>query len=118
MRSFENVLEQALAQVFEGQPVDVDITFEEIAAAWTRLGLRKSDLHEVIHAMVEQECLIARNLAGSLGFVLTERGAQRFTTRRHGQQQLQSWLKQRREIQPQDSRLDPVDGNLEPCVLQ
>jgi hypothetical protein len=99
MLARENVLEQALAQIFDGQPVGVDITFMEIAAAWARLGLRKSDLHDAIHEMVESEYLIPRNLAGSLGFALSHQGAQRFSTCRQQQDFLQNWLNQRRELQ-------------------
>lgn len=98
MMAKENVLEQALARVFDGQPVDVDMTFAEIAAAWTRLGLRKSDLHDAIHEMVESEYLIPRNLAGSLGFALSQHGAHRFSSCRQ-QDFLQHWLHQRRELQ-------------------
>lgn len=106
MQAFENILEQALAQVLDGQPVGVDITFAEVSAAWARLGLRKSDLHETVRDMVERQYLIARNLSGSLGFALTEDGALHFSVFRHRQDELQAWLKQRREIQPQDPKPD------------
>lgn len=105
----ENVLEQALAQVFDGQPVDVDITFEEIGAAWAKLGLRKSDLHIAVSEMVENGCLHARNLSGSLGFALSDYGAQRFNNCRHQQDKLQAWLKQRREIPQQKPEPDSTE---------
>lgn len=99
MQARENVLERALVQVFDGQPVDVDMTFAEIAAAWARLGLRRSDLHEVIHEMVENEYLIPRNLAGSLGFALSQQGAHHFSVCRQQEDFLRHWLNQRRELQ-------------------
>ena len=114
MLAFENIREQALAQVFDGQPVGVDITFTEISAAWTRLGLRKSDLHEAICKMVEGQYLVSRNLSGSLGFALTNEGAQRFNLMRQHQGDLQSWLKQRREILPQE----PTSGGLDDAIRQ
>jgi len=106
----ENILEQALAQVFDGLPVNVDMTFAEINAAWARLGLRKTDLHEAIQKMVENHCLVARNLSGSLGFALTEHGATRFNKHRHQRDHLHDWLKQRNKIVPTDPGLD-VLGN-------
>lgn len=109
MLAFKDIREQALAQVFEGQPVGVDITFAEISAAWTRVGLRKADLHEAVCEMVERGYLLSRNLSGNLGFALTEEGAQRFWLARHHQGNLQSWLKQRREITPQTPTPDAID---------
>ena len=60
----ESILEQALAQVFDGKAAGARMTLADISAAWSAVGLRKSDLRDAIREMIESHCLAPLNIAG------------------------------------------------------
>lgn len=102
----ENVLEEALAQVFDGKSTGANMELEEITAAWAKTGLRKSDLRDALRQMVEAHGLIPYSHQGNLAFLLTEQGALRFDICRHRGTGLQAWLASRRELQDEYLPLD------------
>jgi hypothetical protein len=95
----ENILAQALAQVFEGRPVGARMGFTEITQAWHNLGLRLGDLRDAIREMVERHCLTVQEDQGDLVFELTALGCRRFDGCRDTVPSPQDWLRQLREIQ-------------------
>jgi len=96
----EDVLEQALAQVFDGKLAGESMSLEDITAVWNTLGLRKSDLREAIHQMIEQLCLETQNSMGNTAFMLTAHGAVRFYICLYCEANLQHWLRDRRLVEP------------------
>lgn len=79
----ENVLEHALAQVFDGKTAGERLSLAEIATVWPMVGLRHADMRDAIREMVESHCLETQSHHGGLEFVLTRRGEQRFNTYHH-----------------------------------
>ena len=79
----ENVLEQALAQVFDGKAAGEKLPLAEISTVWNTLGLRNSDMRDAIREMIECHCLETQSHHGGLEFVLTRRGEQRFNSCLH-----------------------------------
>lgn len=79
----ENVLEQAIAQVFDGKTAGEKLTLAEISTVWDTVGLRKADMRDAIREMIECHCLETQSHHGGLEFVLTRIGAQRFSSCRH-----------------------------------
>ena len=106
----ESILEQALAQVFDGKAAGARMTLADISAAWSAVGLRKSDLRDAIREMIESHCLAPLNIAGALAFALTEHGALRFDISRHHAISLQAWLSQRRESHAPQAAADPLSS--------
>lgn len=114
----ENILEQALAQVFDGKSAGASMSLAEISACWAQVGLRKSDLRDAIREMVEHRCLISYNYLDSLAFELTEHGAMRFDVSRHHQSGLQDWLKEHRTAQNDDRSIDALSSTWNRRALQ
>lgn len=83
MLNSENVLEHALAQVFDGKTAGERLSLAEIATVWHMVGLRHSDMRDAIREMVESHCLETQSHHGGLEFVLTRRGEQRFSAHHH-----------------------------------
>jgi hypothetical protein len=73
-----NVLEQALAQVFDGKSAGEKLSLAEISTVWNTVGLRNSDMRDAIREMIESHCLETQSHHGGLEFVLTRCGEQRF----------------------------------------
>ncbi|MES2489908.1 MAG: hypothetical protein V4607_08945 [Pseudomonadota bacterium] len=94
----ENVLEQALAQVFDGKPAGTRMALDDIAIAWKGVGLRRSDLSDALQAMVERNYLVVQNDLDNLFYVLTEHGAIRFYICLYCEDDLQKRLDGKREI--------------------
>lgn len=118
MQVSENILEQALAQVFDAKPAGASMTLAEIAAYWTQLGLRKSDLRDAIREMVEDHCLISYSHLDSLAFELTEHGAKRFDICRHHKSSLQDWLKEHQTARNDDRPMDALSNTWNRHALQ
>ena len=79
----EKVLEQAVAQVFDGKSAGERLSLAEISTVWGSVGLRSADMRDAIREMVECHCLETQSHHGGLEFVLTRRGEQRFSMCRH-----------------------------------
>lgn len=114
----ENVLEQALAQVFDGKSAGASLTLTDITTGWTSVGLRKADLRDALREMVEAQCLLVENQLGSLIFTLTEHGALRFEICRHHKTNLQNWLEERREIENEYRLVDALSASWNRRSLQ
>jgi hypothetical protein len=114
----ENILEQALAQVFDGIPAGASMTLAEVSAGWNKVGLRKSDLRDAIREMVEHRCLISYNYLDSLAFELTEHGAMRFDVCRDYKPGLQDWLKEQRAARSEDRAVDALSSTWNRRALQ
>jgi len=91
MISSENVLEQALAQVFDGKSAGEKLSLAEISTVWHAVGLRNTDMRDAIREMVESHCLETQSHHGGLEFVLTHRGEQRFNMCRHPHAADEGW---------------------------
>lgn len=74
----EKVLEQALAQVFDGKSAGERLSLAEISTIWHSVGLGNAEMRDVIREMVESHCLETQSHHGGLEFVLTRLGEQRF----------------------------------------
>lgn len=85
MQISENVMEHALAQVFDGKTAGERLSLAEIATVWHMVGLRHADMRDAIREMVESHCLETQSHHGGLEFVLTRRGEQRFSAYHHSQ---------------------------------
>ncbi len=79
----ESVLEQALAQIFDGKSAGEKLSLAEISSSWGTVGLRHADMRDAIREMVESHCLETQSHHGGLEFVLTRRGEQRFNSCLH-----------------------------------
>lgn len=79
----ENVMEHALAQVFDGKTAGERLSLAEISTVWGMVGLRHADMRDAIREMVESHCLETQSHHGGLEFVLTRRGEQRFSAYHH-----------------------------------
>lgn len=94
----ENILEQALAKVFDGKPAGTCMTLRDISIAWDNVGLRRSDLPDALQAMVQRNHLIAHDDTINPSYVLTERGAIRFYICLYCEADLQNRLDMQRQI--------------------
>jgi len=56
-----DILEQAMARVFEGQVAGEGMTLGQITTAWEKIALRRSDLSDAIREMMDTHCLVANN---------------------------------------------------------
>jgi hypothetical protein len=74
----EKVLEQALAQVFDGKSAGERLSLAEISTVWHAVGLGNAEMRDAIREMVESHCLETQSHHGGLEFVLTRLGEQRF----------------------------------------
>lgn len=88
----ENVLEQALAKIFDGKAAGEKLSLSEISAGWNAEGLRTADMRDAIREMIERHCLETQSHHGGLEFVLTRRGEQHFNNCRHHHADTQDWL--------------------------
>lgn len=79
----ENVLEQALAQVFDGKAAGEKLSLAEISTVWNASGLHNANMRDAIREMIESHCLETQSHHGGLEFVLTRLGEQRFNSYRH-----------------------------------
>ncbi len=79
----ENVLEQALAQVFDGKSAGEKLSLAEISTVWNASGLHNANMRDAIREMIESHCLETQSHHGGLEFVLTRLGEQRFSSCRH-----------------------------------
>jgi|GEM_PF-6159676 len=95
----ENVLEQALAQVFDGKSAGEKLSLAEISTVWGTVGLRSADMRDAIREMVENHCLETQSHHGGLEFVLTRYGAQRFSSCRPHAVASQDWLEGQHALQ-------------------
>lgn len=102
-----NVLEQGLAQVFDGKPAGTRMALEDITIAWSKVGLRQSDLREALWEMVERNYLVIQKDMDHLSFALTEQGAIRFYICLYCEANLQERLNAHREIQNEGDGLPP-----------
>lgn len=68
-----NTLRLALLRIFEnaGARAGDNLLFRDIATAWTRTGLRNSDLRDAVNEMIESGGLCSGDCDGALGFSLT-----------------------------------------------
>ena len=104
----ENFLEQGLAQVFDGKSAGTRMTLDDITTAWSKVGLRQSDLRDALSEMVERHYLVIRNEMGRLSFSLTEQGAIRFYICLYCEDNLQERLGSQREIQDESAARDAL----------
>ncbi len=95
----ENVLEQALAQVFDGKAAGEKLSLAEISTVWDTVGLRRADMRDAIREMIECHCLETQSHHGGLEFVLTRHGEQRFNSCRHHPVGTQDWAEERHALQ-------------------
>lgn len=79
----ENVLEQALAQVFDGKSAGEKLSLAEISTVWNTVGLGNASMRDAIREMIESHCLETQSHHGGLEFVLTRLGEQRFNNCLH-----------------------------------
>ena len=94
----ENVLEQALAQVFDGKSAGEKLSLAEISTVWNAVGLGNASMRDAIREMIESHCLETQSHHGGLEFVLTRLGEQRFNSCLHHEANPQAWSQGQRVL--------------------
>jgi hypothetical protein len=74
------------------------MTLRDISIAWENIGLRRSDLHDALQAMVQRNHLIVQDDIINPSYVLTEHGAIRFYICLYCEASLRERLNTQREI--------------------
>jgi hypothetical protein len=74
----EDILELALAWIFDGNDPGSRLEYPDIANAWQRSGLRLADLRDAIREALDRRDLSAQHHHGTLAFELTPTGSRRF----------------------------------------